>query len=90
MAEERHIPIRMCVACRVRREARQMVRLRRGPEGVQITLKKKPPGRGFYLCRDERCFAVARKRKWIEPGLEMGGLLGSFVPRGLEETVGLV
>ncbi len=60
-------PLRMCVACRNRREKEGLIRLVAGTEGnVQIDETGKLQGRGTYLCRDKACVLGAKKRRAIE------------------------
>jgi uncharacterized protein len=57
-------PIRTCVACRVRREQRELVRLALGTDGVIVQNKGgKAKGRGAYLCPQSSC--------WKSPGNQM-------------------
>ena len=49
-------PQRMCVVCRTRSEKRNLTRLVRTPEGVQIDTTGKRHGRGAYLCQDVKCW----------------------------------
>ena len=63
MTEEGHIPIRTCVGCRRKRKKEEMVWLVQRPEGMVVVDAKKPPrGRGLYLCPDDECVKMARKR----------------------------
>jgi len=45
----RHIPQRTCVGCREILAKRGLIRVVRSPEGVQVDLSGKMPGRGAYL-----------------------------------------
>ncbi|MCH7735578.1 MAG: YlxR family protein [Chloroflexi bacterium] len=52
------------MACRSRRPQSEFVRLVRGKEGgILISPPREVPGRGVYLCRDQKC--------WVE-GIEKG------------------
>ncbi|MBN1771890.1 MAG: YlxR family protein [Deltaproteobacteria bacterium] len=62
-------PRRMCVACRRRRPAAELRRWSAGPAGL---VPGAGPGRGAYVCRDERCErkaygrgGVARALSWV-------------------------
>ena len=63
------IPLRRCVGCKEMLDAAQLIRLSCDATGV-FTLdtsdKKKSPGRGAYLCRNEDCLAKAQKSKGLE------------------------
>jgi predicted RNA-binding protein YlxR (DUF448 family) len=52
-------PQRTCVACRRRAPQGELLRLRATPEGVAVG---SGPGRGAYVCRDERCVRRAFAR----------------------------
>ena len=60
-------PVRQCVACREKKEKRQLVRVVRSPEGViSVDARGKMPGRGAYLCRNAECLRAARKARRLE------------------------
>jgi hypothetical protein len=80
VSERGHIPTRMCMGCRKRREKRELIRLTKNAEGVFVPDEKKiSPGRGFYLCPDPECFARAQKKqpKGI-PRIDFKHMLGGF------------
>ena len=53
----KHVPQRMCVACREHDAKRTYVRLVRTPEGrVEVDPTGKRNGRGAYLCRRRACW----------------------------------
>ena len=63
----RRQPVRQCVACREKKEKRQLVRVVRSPEGViSVDARGKMPGRGAYLCRNAECLRAARKARRLE------------------------
>lgn len=56
----KHVPRRMCVACRESDEKRSLTRIVRTPEGtVEIDLTGKKNGRGAYLCDRPACWTRA-------------------------------
>lgn len=58
----RHVPQRMCVACREHAAKRALTRLVRTPEGtVEIDPTGKRNGRGAYLCDRRACWERAIK-----------------------------
>ncbi len=60
----RHIPVRTCVACQSRKPQPELVRLVKQKEGgILISPPGNVPGRGVYLCREEKC--------WVD-GIEKG------------------
>jgi predicted RNA-binding protein YlxR (DUF448 family) len=63
MRKRGHIPIRTCIGCRRKRKKEEMIWLTQSPEGVvRVNQKKSHQGRGFYLCQDPECLALAKKR----------------------------
>ena len=62
MSRKKHIPQRMCVACRESQDKRSLVRLVRTPEGVVIDKSGKLAGRGAYLHADPICWERGIKR----------------------------
>ena len=52
----KHVPQRTCVGCREVLPKRQMVRLVRTPEGIQVDPTGKSAGRGAYLHDRRDCW----------------------------------
>ena len=52
----KHVPMRTCASCREVTGKRQMVRIVRTPEGIEIDATGKQAGRGMYLHRDPDCW----------------------------------
>jgi predicted RNA-binding protein YlxR (DUF448 family) len=53
----KHVPQRMCIACRDRSSKRTLTRVVRTPEGpVVVDPTGKLNGRGAYLCDSRRCW----------------------------------
>jgi len=70
----KHLPQRTCVACRMVRDKRELVRLVRVDDGVvEVDDSGKKVGRGAYLCRGQDC--------WQE------GLEGGRLERALHTTL---
>lgn len=57
------VPERMCVACRTKKNKKELVRLVVTKSGVVIDNKKQINGRGFYICHNEECFALLKKKR---------------------------
>lgn len=56
----KHVPQRMCIACRDRSAKRTLTRVVRAPEGpVRVDPTGKLNGRGAYLCDNKRCWERA-------------------------------
>ena len=61
-----HVPIRMCVGCRKKREKEEMIRFTQGAEGPAVVDAVKKKGRGFYLCPNLTCLKMAQKKgRWV-------------------------
>ena len=56
-------PERQCVACRKSTGKKDLIRLVRTPGGeIMIDIRKRCDGRGAYICPDEACIELARKK----------------------------
>ena len=67
----KNIPQRMCVACREMKEKRQLIRVVNNKEGeVSLDGSGKKPGRGAYICRDNKCWKRAQKSHALEKALK--------------------
>ena len=63
-------PQRMCVSCRTRRDKRDLVRVTLKDDGsLTVDPTGKLPGRGAYLCKDEKCIKTELKAHRISRGL---------------------
>lgn len=65
-----HIPFRMCVACRNRKEQSQLFRITVCGGMPVIDDNPSRVGRGAYICRDAACIKKARKKHIIERNLK--------------------
>ena len=66
----KHVPMRMCVACRQNFPKREMIRIVREPGGeVMIDPSGKRAGRGAYICRRPECRENLGTRRSIEHAL---------------------
>lgn len=57
----RHVPQRTCVGCRKVEGKRTLIRIVRGPGGVEVDPTGKAPGRGAYVHADPNCWTTAMK-----------------------------
>ena len=65
--QQKHIPLRSCIACREAKAKRELVRLVRTPENnVEIDRSGRKPGRGAYLCRETACWSSGLKGNRLE------------------------
>ena len=60
-----YIPERMCIACRTRRPAHELLRIAADKEANVVVPDKngKMQGRGAYICRDIKCIRLAEKKR---------------------------
>lgn len=66
MAKEKKTPERMCLACRLMKNKRELIRVVRSPEGeFSIDKTGKKSGRGAYLCNDIACVKKCMKSKLL-------------------------
>jgi len=57
-------PMRMCVACRVRKEKKDLIRIAKNDQGIwSIDSTKTMQRRGAYVCPLEACKMKAKKNK---------------------------
>jgi hypothetical protein len=75
-APARHVPQRLCVACREVDSKRRLIRLVRTADGrVEVDPTGKRPGRGAYLCARPQCWQSALKRHTLARALRVAALL---------------
>jgi uncharacterized protein len=58
--------MRTCVGCRSVRPKRELVRLVRAGDAVEIDRRQRMPGRGAYLCREQRCWAAGLAKRGLD------------------------
>lgn len=64
-------PMRMCAACREKREKREMLRFVRTAEGTVLPDESgRTGGRGAYLCKQTACMRKAIKIRALDRALE--------------------
>lgn len=68
MARRKHVPQRMCVACRESQDKNTLVRIVRTPDGVFVDESGKLSGRGAYLHAEPLCWERGLK-KFLEKSL---------------------
>lgn len=65
------IPMRQCVGCGEMRAKKELIRVIRTEEEIQIDATGKKNGRGAYLCANMECLKRARKTKGLERSLKV-------------------
>jgi len=72
MSRKGHVPIRMCMGCRKRRKKEGMIRFTQTAGSKALAPGgKNQDGRGFYLCPDLFCLKAAKKKRRLEPSIEI-------------------
>ena len=67
---QKKIPIRQCVACRAKKEKRELARVVRAPAGaIAVDTRGKMAGRGAYLCKEISCLEKAVKSRALQRAL---------------------
>lgn len=61
--------IRMCVACRARREKNALTRVVKTENGVVLDVNQKSDGRGAYVCKSEACVKKVVKTRMFDRAL---------------------
>lgn len=65
------IPERMCVACRIKKPKKELLRVVANKEGeIFVDKTGKANGRGTYVCRKNECIVLAIKNKAFERALK--------------------
>ncbi|GHV06792.1 hypothetical protein FACS1894217_06190 [Clostridia bacterium] len=75
--------LRMCAACRVKKDKTELIRVVRTPQGgLQIDERGKLNGRGAYICKTADCLKRAQKIRAFERMLKIP------VPQEMFEQLG--
>ena len=63
--------LRSCAICREKKEKNELLRIVRLPEGtVEVDPSGKKPGRGAYICKNEKCIKNAQKHHRLDGALK--------------------
>lgn len=62
----KHIPERMCIACRGMYPKSELIRIVKTDSEVVFDENQKILSRGIYLCKKEECIKLAQKKKAFE------------------------
>lgn len=78
VADARTAPVRMCIGCRKRELAVELLRMVAVPAGngqmaVSVDTNRSRPGRGAWLHPDERCLSAAIRRQAFGRALRITG-----------------
>ena len=59
-------PQRTCIVCKGEADKRTLLRIVKNPIGeISVDLSGKKSGRGAYVCKDEKCFSLLKKGKYL-------------------------
>ena len=59
------VPHRFCIACRISKDKNELIRIAHSGNELCVDSKKNMPGRGIYVCKDEKCInALVRLKKY--------------------------
>lgn len=67
--KNKHIPQRTCLACRQKRDKKDLIRLVRVENGVEVDTSVRKPGRGAYLCYKKDCWEKGLRKSRLEYAL---------------------
>ncbi len=66
------VPVRTCIACRLEKPKRELVRVVKTPEGeIRLDLSGKLAGRGAYVCNDAACIRKLGQKKLLARAFSM-------------------
>ena len=76
--------MRRCIGCMESKPKNALIRVACYEGKLTIDPTGKAPGRGVYLCRDEKCMALAKKKKALQRNLQVE-LSGEEIDKVFEE-----
>lgn len=59
----KHIPKRMCIGCREMKPKDELVKFVLNNKEAELDVTGKKSGRGAYICKNEECIDIAKKKK---------------------------
>lgn len=68
---KKHVPQRLCIACRQKRDKRELTRLVRTESGVVVDPTGKQNGRGAYVCDQQECWDKITKSQLLDKALKI-------------------
>jgi len=69
---EKKLPQRMCIACRERKDKKDLIRVVRSKEGaISLDFTGKKAGRGAYICNDINCINKLIANKLLNKAFEV-------------------
>ncbi len=79
------IPQRMCVVCREMKDRDKLLRVAKTKDGFLVDLTNRAGGRGAYICKNQECLELARKKSVFERSFS--GRIPTEVYDKLEELI---
>ena len=70
--EQRYLPQRRCTACRNAFPKEQLIRVAVSGGTLKVDPKGILPGRGAYVCRNEKCISTAAEKNCFSRSFKMG------------------
>lgn len=69
---EKKIPMRTCIACRIEKPKKELIRIVKNKDGVfAVDRTGKLSGRGAYICDDKTCAQKLIKKKLLNHAFQM-------------------
>ena len=68
---EKKLPLRLCIGCNAMKNKKEMIRIVKNEEGINLDKTGKKNGRGAYLCDDMECLEKAIKSRGLEHSFKM-------------------
>jgi hypothetical protein len=68
---EKKLPLRLCIGCNAMKNKKEMIRIVKNEEGINLDKTGKKNGRGAYLCDDMECLEKAIKSRGLERSFKM-------------------
>ena len=68
---EKKIPMRTCIACRSNKPKRELLRVVKFNDEINLDFTGKLNGRGAYVCNDKECVQKLKKQKLLNRAFEM-------------------
>ena len=59
------VPMRMCIACKVSKEKRDLIRIVKNEDNFTLDFTGKVNGRGAYICNSQECLDKVIKQKLL-------------------------
>jgi predicted RNA-binding protein YlxR (DUF448 family) len=85
MTKVGHTPVRRCVVCRGRWSKDELVRLAYTEgRGVVVDVGQRMPGRGVYLCGDDRCLRRGLDTKVMSSAFRKRVVIDGNVRKSIE------